>query len=171
MDSKGKMRDAWGRFIKGYHVIQDYDDYTNQITRGIDRKVGRIELTRLLNNTACEIIFERRRPERAPGRPSIRRMICTNSEAIFNHPLNGINGASGNKLNFRRPYSGRPKIDEAKYNLVVVWDIFMQDYRNVSMENCHVRQIIPDNDTFWKYYNAVLVQLSSDEKSDFMDNA
>lgn len=167
MDSKGKMRDAWGRFVKGFQVIQDYDDYTNQITKGIDRKVGRIELARLLQQTACEIIFERRRPERAPDRPHIRRMLCTNSEDIFRHTENGIGGA--NVLNFHYPYTAR-RLDERKHNIVVVWDIFMQDYRNVSMENCHVRQIIPDNDTFWKYYNDVLSKMSPQQKMDFMDS-
>lgn len=165
MDSKGKLRDAWGRFIQGYQAIEDY---STNITDDIDRVVGRVELKTLLDKNACEIIFVRRRPERAPGRPEVRRMFCTNANDILYHPVNGLNGS--NVLHFREPYSNRPKINEAKYNLVVVWDIFMQDYRNVSMDNCHVRQIVPADDTFWKYYNDALSNMSAQQKQNFMDS-
>lgn len=163
MDSKGKLRDAWGRFIKGFQITEDY---STEITQ-TDRVVGRTELKRLTENNVCEIIFVRRRPERAPDRPEIRRMLCTNSLDIFTHTENGLNGK--NVLNFHFPYTAR-RVDEVKHNLVVVWDIFMQDYRNVSMENCHVRQIIPDDDTFWKYYNDALMNMSPQQKQNFMDS-
>ena len=72
-------------------------------------------------------------------------------------------------LNFRLPKTGR-RIDEVKHNIVVVWDIFMQDYRNVSMEQCHLRQTIPGDDTFWKYYNQALLTMTADQKMNFMDS-
>jgi hypothetical protein len=125
------------------------------------RKVSRLELDNLLNHNACEIVFMRRRPERAPGRPPYRRMLCSNSMELLNSE-NGIRS-----LNFRLP--GPKQIDEAKHNVVVAWDIFMQDYRNISCDVVLLVQTIPDDETFWKYYNEVLYPMSANEKMNFMD--
>ena len=46
----------------------------------------------------------------------------------------------------------------------------MKDYRNVSMDTCYLRQTIPDDDTFWKYYNKILFNLTIDQKQNFMDS-
>lgn len=126
------------------------------------RKVRRAELDRLVANNVCEIFFMRRRPERAPRRPEFRRMLCSNSMEVLRSE-NGIRS-----LNFRSP-SGLKKLNESFHNIVVVWDIFMQDYRNVSMENCYlVQQIPPEN--FWQYYNKVLYPMSANEKMMYMDS-
>lgn len=116
----------------------------------------------MLNSSVCEIIFVRRRPERAPHRPEFRRMLCTNSMEI----LNSVNGKLS--LNFRFP-SGPKKVDEVKHNLIVVWDIFMQDYRNVSMDDCYLMQEIKA-DKFWDYFNKVLYPMSASQKQVFMDS-
>lgn len=126
------------------------------------RKVGRTELDRTLANNVCEIFFIRRRPERAPHRPEFRRMVCSNCSEVLNSE-NGIRS-----LNFRRP-RGPKKLDERFHNIVVVWDIFMQDYRNVSMEYCYIVQTIPP-EGFWEYYNKVLYPMSPSEKMHYMDN-
>lgn len=159
MDAKGNLRDAWNRFIKQFEVIEDYK---TEITT-TDRLVSRTELKNILTNNVCEIVFVRRRPERAPGRPEVRRMLCTISENIF------MSENAVRSLNFRRPKTGR-RLNEAKHNIVVVWDIFMQDYRNVSMDTCYLRQTIPDDDTFWKYYNNALLNMSAQQKMNFMDS-
>jgi hypothetical protein len=164
-DSKGNLRDAWGRFLKSWQEIEGYkedEDFQSSIKES-DRQIQRGELKSLLSRNVCEIVFVRRRPERAPGRPEIRRMLCSNCMDVLNSE-NGIRS-----LNFHFPYTPR-RIDEVKHNIVVVWDIIMQDYRNVSMENCHLRQTIPGDDTFWKYYNKVLLQMSSAQKQTFMDS-
>ena len=127
------------------------------------RKIRRAELRSLLTRNACEIFFIRRRPERAPGRPYFRNMLCSNSMQLLRSE-NGIRN-----LNFRSP-RGPKKVDERKHNLLVVWDIFMQDYRNVSMDDCYVIQTIPHDDTFWKYYNDVLLKMGSSEKLRYMDS-
>lgn len=126
------------------------------------KKVSRAELDSLLNSNVCEIVFVRRRPERAPGRPLIRRMLCSNSLKL----LTSENGKRS--LNFRLP-RGPKQIDEVLHNVVVVWDIFMQDYRNVSMEACYLVQSIPDDDRFWNYFNNVLYPMSAEQKMRFMD--
>lgn len=159
LDSKGQLRDAWNRFSKGFQVI---DDYNTEITQS-DRQIQRGELSALLQHNVCEVVFVRRRPERAPTRPEIRRMICTNDLAI----LNTENGRKG--LNFEFPKTSR-RLDEVKHNIVVVWDIFMQKYRNVSMDTCYLRQTIPGDDTFWKYYNDALYKMTPGQKQNFMDS-
>ena len=96
MDSRGQLRDAWNRFVKGFQVV---DEYKSNIVE-TDRLVSRTELKALLQNNVCEIVFVRRRPERAPVPPrvEIRRMICTNS-----------------------------------LKLLTSYNIFIKDYRNVSI--------------------------------------
>lgn len=161
MDSRGNLRDAWGRFVTTW---QDVEAYQSQIKYS-DRLISRIELQNLLRNNVCEVVFVRRRPERAPDRPSIRRMLCTNSLNL----LTSYNGKIAFRFNFTLPKSGR-RIDEAKHNIVLAWDILMQDYRNISMDQCYIRQQIPDDDTFWKYYNKVLLQMTPQQKMQFMDS-
>lgn len=176
LDSKGKLRDAWSRFVKGW---QDVEAYQTNIKQS-DRKIGKAELDALLLNNVCEIVFVRRRPERAPDRPEIRRMLCTKSIPL----LNSQNGKIS--LNFRFPKTGR-RMDERRHDICVVWDIFMQDYRNVSLSTpespsvsvekgtpsyptCYLRQTIPADDTFWKYYNDALFKMSAEQKMQFMDS-
>lgn len=127
------------------------------------KKIGRTELSRLLTNNVCEIVFVRRRPERARGRPETRKMICSNSMDL----LNSHRGITA--LNFHLP-RGPKMVDERVHNLVVVWDIFMQDYRNVSMESCYLMRKTPANDEFWKYYDEVLVHMEASDKMQFMDS-
>lgn len=175
MDSKGSLRDAWGRFVKGFQVI---DDYQSEITQS-DRLVSRGELSTLLQNNVCEVVFVRRRPERAPVPPrtEIRRMLCSNSYSL----LTSYNAEVS--LNFRLPKTGR-RVDESKHDLVCAWDIMMQDYRNISIStpespftgkgssgaSCYLRQTIPADDTFWKYYNDVLLKMTPEQKLNFMDS-
>lgn len=127
------------------------------------RRIGRIELSNLLLHNACEILFVRRRPNRAKSRPATRKMLCSNSMELLNSE-NGIRS-----LNFHFP-KGPKQIDESYHNVVVTWDIFMQDYRNVSMDECFLIKSIPDDDTFWNYYNEVLLKMSPTEKLQFMDS-
>lgn len=165
MDSKGSLRDAWGKFLRNWQDIEDYQEdklYESKI-KETDKVVSQQELKTLLLTNVCEIVFVRRRPERAPGRPLVRRMLCSNAISLLNSE-NGIRS-----LNFHFPYTNR-RIDENKHNIVVVWDIFMQDYRNVSMDNCHLRQTIPADDTFWKYYNKSLFPMTVQQKMHFMDS-
>lgn len=127
------------------------------------RKIQRIELKQKLNSKVCEIVFIRRRPERAPGREITRRMICSNSISLLNSQDGKIS------LNFHFP-RGPKKIDEAKHNVVVVWDIIMQDYRNVSMDYCFLVREMDDDVEFWKYYNEFLFPMNSEQKLFFMDS-
>lgn len=175
MDSKGQLRDSWNRFVKGFQVIEDYKSDIEQS----DRIISRSELGALLQNNVCEVVFVRRRPERAPVPPRmyVRRMLCTNSTSL----LTSYNAKVS--LNFRLPRTGR-RVDEVKHDLVCAWDIFMCDYRNISIstlespftgkgpskQTCYLRQTIPADDTFWKYYNDALLNMTPAQKLNFMDS-
>jgi hypothetical protein len=116
----------------------------------------------MLNKNVCDILIVRRRPERAPNRPLLRQMLCTNNTEI----LRSENGLR--VLNYRGSFVPK-KVNERKHNLIVTWDIMMQDYRNVNMDECYLMQKIPADDRFWEYFNESILTLSPKEKMRYMD--
>ena len=123
--------------------------------------VSLTSLKPLLQNSACEIKFTRRRPR--PGKPAFRRMLCTTAPLI----LNTIEGRI--TLNYR-PTSGRLKFNPDQKNLAVVWDIFMQDYRCVNCDSCDLITTIPAGEPFWKYFKDNLMKLSTAQKVSYMES-
>ena len=123
--------------------------------------VQRATLDNILLNNVCEIRFVRRIPK--VGFPPTRRMLCTKSYNL----LNSTNGRI--TLNYRPPANPR-QINEALENVVVVWDILMQDYRNVSMEQCDLINEYPANDEFWEYFNNNIYPMSLQQKIQFMNS-
>jgi hypothetical protein len=90
----------------------------------------------------------------------MRRMLCTLDTNI----LTSTNGRIS--LNYRPPANGLPYNAEAM-GLLPVWDIFMQDWRMVSMDYCDLVNTIKEED-FWKYFNEKLMPMSQSEKINFM---
>ena len=90
-------------------------------------------------------------------------MLCTNSYEL----LNSARGRTA--LNFK-PTSSSPKYNPTSKNIVLTWDIFMQDYRCVNVNDCEVITVIPGDDEFWTYYNEVLLPMSPDDKTNFMNS-
>jgi hypothetical protein len=90
-------------------------------------------------------------------------MWCTKSYSL----LNSINGRIS--LNYRPPHSGK-HVDEARDNIVVVWDILMQDYRNVNMQQCDLIREVPANQEFWKFFNENIYIMSPEQKIAFMNS-
>ena len=89
-------------------------------------------------------------------------MLCTN-----NLPL--LNSAKGRTaLNFKPPLKP-PTYDPFKKNLIITWDIFMQSFRTINMNQCELISTIPPNDMFWDYYTTKLLDMSSDQKMAFMN--
>ena len=127
------------------------------------KKLGRSELDSMLTQNACEIVFLRRRPERKKRAEATvtRKMICTSSMDILRSEL-GLRA-----LNYRP--EGPKQINEVVHDIVVVWDIIMQDYRNVSMEYCFLVKKIPSAE-FEEYYNKTLAPMSTKQKLQFMDS-
>lgn len=123
--------------------------------------VSRSALDSILLKNVCEVRFVRRVPK--PGFPPTRRMFCTKSHNL----LTSTNGRI--TLNYRPP-SKPPLINEAVENVITVWDILMQDYRNISMNSCELIQQIPANDEFWPYFNENIYPMSTQQKQSFMNS-
>jgi len=123
-------------------------------------RISRSALDSLLKSNVCEVRFVRRRP-RAGSSPT-RRILCTKSHSL----LTSTNGKV--TLNYRSP-SNPPQINEAMQNVVTVWDILMQDYRNISMDQCELINQIPANEEFWEYFNESIYPMSGEQKLNFMN--
>lgn len=123
-------------------------------------KASLVTLKNLLLNNVAEIKFSRRRPK--PGAPSSRRMLCTNSLPLLNSPEGRV------ALNYRRAINNPRYNPEAK-NLLITWDILMQDYRCVNMVACDLINVIPVAQ-FWNFFNKRLALMSANEKTRFMNS-
>ncbi len=95
-------------------------------------------------------------------RPITRKMLCTNSKNI----LNSFNGRT--VLNYRPPVYMQ-KYNPESYNLIVTWDIIMQDYRQLNMDACDLLETIPGDQRFWKYFNEKILPMTPTDKLNFMD--
>ena len=118
-------------------------------------------LKKVLLSNVAEIKFRRRRPK--AGSPSTRRMLCTNSLSLLSSPEGRI------ALNYRRAIN-LPKFNPEAKDLLITWDVFMQDYRCINMAACYLINAIPANKTFWKYFNEKLSLLSANDKIRFMNS-
>lgn len=122
--------------------------------------IQRSALDSILLKNVCEIRFVRRRPRVGDG--PTRRMLCTKSYEL----LNSVNGRT--TLNYA-PLRGPKKINEAAENVLVVWDILMQDYRTINMNSCDLIQQIPEGE-FWEYFNENIYPMSPEQKFNFMNS-
>jgi hypothetical protein len=117
--------------------------------------ISRSKLDSLLLTNVCEIRFTRR--HLVANRAATRRMWCTKSLQL----LNSTNGRIS--LNYKPP-TGNKRYNEATEDTIIVWDIIMQDYRTISMDNCELLQQLPANEEFWKYFNENIYILTSQQK-------
>ena len=126
-------------------------------------KVGASTLRVLLENNVLEIKFKRRRPK--AGSPPTRRMLCTNSPVI-------LLSEAGRKTLHYKPITSAPKYSPPSKNLVIAWDIFKQDYRAISVDNCELISQIPisgDGTDFWEYFNKTIYPMTPGQKDSFFD--
>lgn len=94
-------------------------------------------------------------------------MLCTKDQILLNSQL------GRNILNYNPSHGGGLKYNPAAKNLIIVWDVFLQNFRAVNCNDVDVVSVIktsPDASEFWKYFNENLVPMSSDQKASFMDN-
>ena len=117
-------------------------------------------LQKLLQNNVVEVKFNRRDPK--PGDSPTRRMLCTNSGDL----LYSVEGKMA--LNFVGTAKG-PTYNPRKKNLIVTWDIFMQNYRTITMDTCQLISVIPADQTFWNYFTENLAEMTARQKQTFMD--
>lgn len=126
-------------------------------------RLGRTALWMLLQTNAAELRFLRRIEK--PGFGDYRRMLCTNDKKLL------LSVPGRRVLNFNPPTSGL-KYDPAAKNLVVAWDIFMQNFRMINCNDVEVIAVIktsPDPQPFWKYFYERLVHMSAGQKARFMN--
>lgn len=117
-------------------------------------KITRESLRELLSSSVCEISFIKRTDN------TTRTMLCTLDESL----LNSVNGRT--TLNYK-PASQAAKFNPAAKNLLCVWDVFMQDWRFVSMDSCSIINSIP-RDEFWEYFNTNIYTMTTEQKNQFM---
>jgi hypothetical protein len=95
-----------------------------------------------------------------------RRMLCTLDGKL-------LNSDEGKKILNFRPARYAPIYNAASKGLLTVWDIMMQDYRNIPVESVDIVVAIPTKDTgqkkFWEYFNKVIGKMSAGQKAAFMD--
>lgn len=118
-------------------------------------------LESLLLKNVLDIRFVRRIP--VANRPMTRRMLCTKSYEL----LNSTNGRV--VLGYKPPRSGK-QFNEFDLHALVVWDILMQNYRVVSLEEVAVIDIIPAGKEFWSFFNKEIYSLSAEQKIRYMDS-
>jgi len=119
-------------------------------------------LSQLLNSGVAEIKFVRKRPVR--NRPATRRMLATLCSPILDSEL------GRDILNFKPPTSS-PSYNASNYNLLVVYDIFMQDWRAVPLDKTEVIRVLPSEpvEAFWEYFFETIAKMSATQKAAFMD--
>lgn len=119
-------------------------------------------LRQLCSSNVVEIKFTRR--HKLAGRPTARRMLCTLDATILNSQL-------GKEVLHFKPPSTSPPYDANAKNLVVVWDIFFQDWRAIPIESCEVVSAVPTKppEDFWKYFDKVIGKMTANQKSQFVD--
>ena len=125
-------------------------------------RLGRNALIHALRTNVVEVKFVRRHPK--VGYAITRRMLCTNDQQL----LESIPGKLA--LHYKAP-KGVPRYYASQHNLVTTWDIFMQHWRNISVESHDVIAMISTRpaDNFWTYFNNQLAKMSQQSKIDFMN--
>lgn len=126
-------------------------------------RLGRSALAQLLMTNVVELRF-RRRIEKA-GFGDYRRMLCTNDRGLLMSQL------GRNILNFE-PATQPPKFNPAQKNLIITWDIFMQNYRCINCNDVEVVAVIntsPNATEWWKYFNESIAPMPAGQKAQFMN--
>lgn len=93
-------------------------------------------------------------------------MLCTNSVAL----LGSLTGRM--VLNFRIP-KNFPPYDAKENDLIITWDIFMQDFRSIPLEAIFVVGAYPVKtpkqiEIFWQYFDKAVRPMTSSQKTRFM---
>jgi hypothetical protein len=126
-------------------------------------KIGASTLRVLLENNVLEIKFKRRRSK--PGSPTTRRMLCTNCPVI-------LQSDAGRETLHYEQSNQTLSYNPAAKNIVIAWDLFKQDYRAISVDNCELISQMPvsgDGTDFWQYFNETIYPMSSQQKEAFFN--
>jgi hypothetical protein len=125
-----------------------------------------VGLRQLLNSHVVELVFTRRHLKM--GYSIGRRMLCTLDKNLLNSLPGKIT------LNFRMP-TQPPAYNAKAYNLIVVWDLFWQDYRAIPVDAVNVVSAIPsrtkkEQEEYWKYHVMRFQNMSAKDKERYMNS-
>lgn len=99
---------------------------------GFEGQMAPKSLEDFLKYYVAEVVFVRRRKPKDPSvTTKTRRMICTTCQPFLNSPF-GKKTLRYKPARFSPPYNARSK------GLVTVWDIFLQDWRNIDVKSAVV---------------------------------
>ena len=117
----------------------------------------------VLSKNVSEVSFMRRHAK--AGATPIRRMLCTRDWQMLSTPEAKL------ALNFRAP-TQNTSANIARKNLIVVWDIFVQDWRNIPLETLSIHTSIPTEPavSWWEVFNNSIFPMTQQAKVDFMQN-
>ena len=125
-------------------------------------RLSRSGLELLAKGHAIELRFKRRHEK--PGWKDHRRMLGTTDMLLLKSK------AGRGILNFVPSYGQLP-YNAAAHNLVILYDIFMQNWRAVSCEEVDVIAVIKTTppEKFWEYFNNFLSKMTPQQKLSFMN--
>jgi 16S rRNA G966 N2-methylase RsmD len=105
--------------------MADYSGFYGGIsTRG--------DINYFLSKYVAEVVFVRRRRAKDPSvLTKTRRMICTTNQFLLNSPF-------GKKTLRYKPAFMDPPYNAKAKGLITVWDILMQDWRNIDAKSAVV---------------------------------
>lgn len=119
-------------------------------------------LQSLCETHLVELKFIRR--TKATGVLPTRRMLCTRDMRILTSELGRMT------FNFTLPTKS-PPYDPKTKNLLTVFDIIFQDWRNIPVESVMVVMAVPTNPqkSFWEYFDKVLRKMTKTQKQNFIN--
>jgi hypothetical protein len=123
--------------------------------------VGGLQL--LCEKNIVEILFTRRNKSVSP---STRRILCTRDTVFLNSSL------TKQIFNFTPPTQPHP-YNAASKGLVTVYDLIMQDWRNIPASSCEPVMAIPTQpeQRFWEFFDKKLKNMTTDQKRNFLLNS
>lgn len=126
-------------------------------------RASRQALSVLLLNHVVELRFTRRIMK--AGYSTQRRMLCTNDKLLL------LSSPGQKVLNYISPKDSLKYVPSHK-NLIVTWDILLQNYRMISCESVDIVAVIKSTpaENFWKYFQEKILPMSGTEKARLMNN-
>ena len=119
-------------------------------------------LKQLCETNLVELKFIRR--NKTADKFPTRRMLCTRDMRIIDSDI-------GRKVFNFTPPKGSPPYDPIPKNLLTVFDIIYQDWRNIPVESVAVLVAVPTNPQkkFWEYFDTRLRNMTKTEKKNFIN--
>jgi len=136
------------------------------------------DFKRFLQLNVAEVVFVRRRRAKDPSVTSrTRRMICTLNFKILNSEF-------GKRILKFKPARQNAEYSAASRGLITVWDIIMQNWRDINVQTAVIIQkpitnaialpMLVNNEnelaTFIDYYDKKIAKMTVGEKRKFMDS-